>query len=726
MIASSPAHNTDLIARIQYLYDNGLFVQAYAAAAPLGPLQTWRGTSNRVLAGRLASQLSANRLADAIFLCTWRADPSAPDAVLYGAMATLSRRGPLAALDLITTRGILNVDSGVRWDATAFAGYLYGSYRDFGTADRLIALALEQSGSPWIWTQRAAIYEMEDRYEEALDAARHAFDLDPRLGSTVYSIARCLSLFERDDEAIVTLRRGLMNIESSHLAWQLADLEMESGRFEQALATLAMFDRLAIIRDKDTNAWLAGRRCDIYSRLGDDRSALEQARLANTPFYKEVAARLEQTGPNATRVMLSVGFVRQHHMTCAPATLSALSRFWGRPADHLELAEAICYDGTPHHSERRWAVDHGWYAREFTVTWDSARALLDASIPFTLTTSYPGGSHLQAVIGYDAARGVLFIRDPYERVYGEFAEARFFSSYLSTGPRGMAIVPSEERARLDAIVLADAELHDLAYEVQDALCAYDRGRAVDSYTELDQRASGHRITLSGQRSLACYDGDRSTHLDAVEQLIARFPTDVNFRLEKADLLRQLMDRQTYLTYIEAQSRGPSSHTLFKLRYAQAMLEDGRQRVNATRLLTKLSRVWKSGEALSSLADAHWHAGGHRRAVDLYRLAATLEDTHENHALAYFHASRLVREEERALAFLRNRVERLGKRSFQPTTTLFKCLTELDRTDEAMVVLHKALEERPQDGGLLLFAAHSSSDVGDHKRADEFLQSARDR
>lgn len=62
MIASTPVHNTDLIVRIQSLCDSGLFVQAYATATPLGPLQSWRGTPNRILAGRLASKLSSHRL----------------------------------------------------------------------------------------------------------------------------------------------------------------------------------------------------------------------------------------------------------------------------------------------------------------------------------------------------------------------------------------------------------------------------------------------------------------------------------------------------------------------------------------------------------------------------------------------------------------------------------------------------------------------------------------
>ena len=50
-------------------------------------------------------------------------------------------------------------------------------------------------------------------------------------------------------------------------------------------------------------------------------------------------------------VILPVGFVRQNHKTCGPATLAAIGQFWHKPAEHLEIAAEICYDGTPAASE---------------------------------------------------------------------------------------------------------------------------------------------------------------------------------------------------------------------------------------------------------------------------------------------------------------------------------------------------------------------------------------
>src|SRR4029077_4498793 len=115
--------------------------------------------------------------------------------------------------------------------------------------------------------------------------------------------------------------------------------------------------------------------------------------------------------------------------TCAPATLSALTSFWSMPAEHLEIAAAICYDGTAAASERHWAEEHGWEVREFTITWDSARALLDRGVPFTLTTIEPGYGHLQAVIGYDSRRGTLLVRDPNLRNFREYAVETFLQYY---------------------------------------------------------------------------------------------------------------------------------------------------------------------------------------------------------------------------------------------------------------------------------------------------------
>ena len=131
--------------------------------------------------------------------------------------------------------------------------------------------------------------------------------------------------------------------------------------------------------------WLAGRRCDLACLNGEHDKAIDFARQAagttertKSKFYENLGKLLTNRTEPGKRVELQVGFVRQHYRTCAPATLVAIARFWTMPAEHLEIAGEISYAGTPHHSERKWARDNGWFTKEFTVTWDSAIALIEA------------------------------------------------------------------------------------------------------------------------------------------------------------------------------------------------------------------------------------------------------------------------------------------------------------------------------------------------------------
>lgn len=715
-----------MLPKIQSLYDQGAFLQALRAGAALGPVASWRTTAARILAGRLAGQLSAHRLSDALLLRAWRADPKDPEARYFGARALFSRRGALAALEYLNGSALLETDTPRRWEATALAASLYAEFHDFDRAEHLIGLALDHEDTAWMWIERSAIYERADRYDEALDAAEQAYDRNPLLPAAVFARARLLSLREQDRDAIAIIRQTLKALESPPLVAYLANLEMEQGSYDRALECLDQFERWAVLPDKHRAGWLAGRRCDLYSLLCDRRTALVQARAAKGAFYDAVAARILTAPSEAARVLLPVGFVRQHHMTCAPATLSAISRYWNQPADHLEVAEAICYDGTPHHSERQWAVTHGWAVREFTVTWDATRALVDAGIPFTVTTPFPGGSHLQAVVGYDSVRGTLLIRDPYEPHTGEFAEATFFQVNASTGPRGMALVPLTVEGRLKAIVLPEAELYDRLHEVQQALAAHDRPRAAAHAEALSLCAPSHRLVLEAQRALASYDDDQSALVGIIEALLGRSAQNDNLRLAKISFQRHLADRDTYLQYAEAQATTRGAHALFGLRYAQALLDDGRRLQETLWRLERLARRGCSAELLSTLGDAHWYAGDYPRAVERYRLAATQDQTNEHHSAAYFRAARLVRKEEEAIAFLRTRMRRYGSRSSRPAITLYDCLEEVNRTAEATEVRTQVMAERPEDGEAFLFAVRSALDRGAVQEAKQWLQEAKGR
>ena len=139
--------------------------------------------------------------------------------------------------------------------------------------------------------------------------------------------------------------------------------------------------------------------------------AAEAGREVGGPFA-EALARLED-GAAPPRVCLNeVPHVRQHHVTCAPASLCSVAAYHGDPQDQRAIADAITYAGTPLWAQRRWAEERGYLVRELDVTLEAARALIDAGLPFVLSTFGTVDGHAQVVIGYDEARRSLLVRDP--------------------------------------------------------------------------------------------------------------------------------------------------------------------------------------------------------------------------------------------------------------------------------------------------------------------------
>ena len=716
-----------LLARIQALYDQGKLVAAHDLGKALGPLASWPGTQGQVLAGRLAGQLGAGRLSDALLLRAARADPQSLLAAYYRTFVLLQRRGTFIAWEAVRDFTVApDSNREQRADWLGLSAYIYALLRDFEVAERDYARAVELvPDRPVRWVERSTLSELQDRYDEALEAAEQAMGADPGSRRAVQQTARLLTLHERTADAIALLRGKLQDIDSPRLAFHLAQLEYDTGDYDAALASLTRGEKLAVIADKSRADWLAQRRCDAWLHLGDLDCALEQARASRSPNYKAFLERVESGRHENRRVQLPVGFVRQHHMTCAPATLTAISRYWSRPAEHLEVAEDICYDGTPHHSERRWAVEHGFLAREFRVTWEATRALIERGVPFTLTTVYASYAHLQAVIGFDALQGTLVIRDPTEPTHAEFVEKPFFEWSQGNGPRGMLLVPSEETHRVDGIVLPEAEQYDLLHAVQDALVAHRRDDALALCERLAGLAPQQRIALEARRSVANYDANDVDALAAVEALLRLFPEDIPLRLHKAGLLSVLRPHAEHLDYLQEQLDSKVSDSMFALRLAQGLMGDAREHPRALKLLRRVLRSQPhSAEAWSTAAEFHWQRGGHHWATQMYRIASTLQPTHEGSALAYFRAARKVREEERALAYLRERVTRLGKLSRAPWQTLHFGLEELERTAEGLQELAAALAAYPDDAALMLFAARQLARTGDFERASPLLERVR--
>ena len=603
--------------------------------------------------------------------------------------------------------------------------------RDFDNAEAWLARAVETApGSAWVKVCAAQVLEGEDRYEEALAEARRALACGPTIARPCRRPRHLLTLLDRDGEALELLTDANQHIESNAVTGQLYGLQLELKQYAAAAQTLDRFVELTPLAEKVLKKWLAGQRAELAYFQGDTPAAIGLARESDSEFWKTIAQRLEEPPRAGGKVIsLPVGFVRQHHVTCGPATLTAITRFWSMPADHVQVADEICYNGTPHHSERKWAQDHGWLTREFSVTEPAAVALLDRGIPFTFTTVDPANSHLQAIIGYDGRRGTLLVRDPYWRNSGEALADKLLDRYRAYGPRGMALVPLAHADKLADLDLPDAPLWDLLHELDNALVVHRREVAQQSYDKLRAAAPGHRLGAEGRRRLAAYDSNPTEHLAALDELLAHAPDDQALILERLACLRNQARRDERLEIYRKLCEKKETHPVFCQQYAQELRPDARRHDEAMRLLGRAIRRWPTEAAnYYILANFYWDQRRFAEALELYRFAASLGDKDEQLVEGYFNAANWFKQTDDALAFLRDRVARFGKKASQPARTLANVFLQLDRNAEAMEVIEQALRERPDDGQLLLFAADLwlSCSQEHMPRAAALVEQARDK
>ncbi|HMF18546.1 MAG TPA: tetratricopeptide repeat protein, partial [Gemmataceae bacterium] len=361
------------------------------------------------------------------------------------------------------------------------------------------------------------------------------------------------------------------------------------------------------------------------------------------------------------------------------------------------------------------------------VTWDSAVAVIDQGIPFTLTTPEVSSSHLQAVIGYDSIRGTLIIRDPGERHQSEFLAEGLSERYASTGPRGMALVPMKEKKKLASLNLPDSDLYDLMYQVEKALEAHDRAKAEKTCRELEAKAGKHRLAYLAWRTLAVYDSDTPRILAVTEKQLELFPDDLRWQLSKVNCLRSMARRDETLALLKKLSEQKISDPACWQQYAQELADDAREHPRALHLLRRSLRC-NPGDARTfhCLARIYWDKRQFAEAFDLYRIAACLEETDEHLARSYFQAATSLGKTEEAIEFLQQRFERFGHKSGQPARTLSWAYFQLERTREGFDVLEKALRQRPDDADLLLYAVDQRIQYGSFVEARRLLIEARGR
>jgi tetratricopeptide (TPR) repeat protein len=720
----------DFIKQVLGIYEQGLTVDALRQAEAFAPLKDWGGASQCVLAARIAANAGAPRLATRLSVRARRADKTHPASQLQFGFQLNEHRGPLAAWRAMRVwKTSPHATAEEQAELLAAQARVTMDLRDFTTAEKLLgraeALCPDRA---WIRLQRAHLLEMQDRVEEALEISRVATALHPfpfyRPG--VQTTAHLLQLLDRDEAAVDLLQKAGAAIQNGPVAAQLYGILSENGRWPEAENALARYVELSPLLEPRLRKWVAAQRSRVAYHLGRRTEAISLAREVDDKFHKHFAETLESATNGSERVQLDVSFVRQHFKTCAPATLAALGRYWRLPAEHLKLAEAMCYDGTPQWQQRGWAEQNGWFVREFRVTHESVLSLVTRGIPFAVSTVAATSAHLQAVVGFDRVRGTILLRDPGQPYIVEAVADAFFKHHRSFGPHGTVYLPVAERAKMDGLELPDSSVYDDYHRFNLNLRKHNREDAAKILEAMPSAHGEHALVWEARLDLAGYDANVSEQLRCLDKLLELFPRSPARLLRRLACLRTA-SRQERIEFLEAACGAPETHPALFTELARALGDDARRATDAARWLKRALRFSPlDSNAITVQADLLWADGGFEEATELYRFAANLEGYREHLYQSWFYACRRTRRTDEAISLLEDRFKRFGARSEQPGITLAWAWRELNQPQRAREIYAEAGRLKPDNGYLLLNAASLEARLRNPAETEKFLQAAKDK
>lgn len=721
-------------AELEALLKAGMMLSAWKRGNEIGPLEQWPSGKPRHLASWIAGGVGNERLASTLDCLNWRSDRANPDYYFQALFPRLRRMPPVQLLPEVKQRiadCTGRMDDKVHSDLLAFEAWSYATLRDFDAANSTIAKAISiKADHSWIHVQHSSILEMQDRYGEALEVARNALAIRPHYRAAVIQVVDCLVHLGRDEEAIDLLHQSHEKTEQGSFVLRLQALYSEREDHQKAIWCLDEAERLMPMMTESSRKWMAGRRADFLYMAGDLDGCLEWSDRKGEGFQKSVAENLRRPGARERRrVRLDVPFVRQHNMTCAPATIAAIAKFWGRDHDHLEITDSICYNGTPWHKERLWAENHDFVAREFRFSREALITLIDRGVPFTLTTSAVTNAHLQACIGYDDRLRVALLRDPTHRHFGEILIDGLVADHPIQGPRCMLMIPTSEAYRLEGVILPDEALYDARHALACALESHDRWKAEEAVSTMRAISPDHAITIQSAGELAGYLGHRSRQLAMIDRLCEAFPEHAPIQLERLHALQRLGDWAGANSLLERMTSQRNCDPAFVSEFGELLLQDARNLASSGKLLRRAANLRRSdGQPLESLARWHDKSGQMDEASRLRRYAATLSSTWEPYARSYFDSCRITGRTEDGLTFLRRRIETLGRMRSDPWLTLARALDSLQRSPEAGSVLEQAISKFPDDGELRVQAGRMMMAWGEGQRATglRWIEDARGR
>jgi hypothetical protein len=145
-------------------------------------------------------------------------------------------------------------------------------------------------------------------------------------------------------------------------------------------------------------------------------------------------------------------------------------------------------------------------------------------------------AHLQACIGYDARSGVILLRDPTERHYGEMFLDGLLETHPLDGPRAMLMVPADQADLMAGLELPDEAAYDAYHRLRLALDSHERAAILAASAELTALAPEGMLARVGEADVAAWKRDWVAQLAALDLMLERAPEHQQTQLRKAGVV----------------------------------------------------------------------------------------------------------------------------------------------------------------------------------------------
>ncbi len=665
-------------------------------------MRSWEDAPSRLIGGRLAIQIGAPRLGRRLHLLAFRGAPAYPEAIYYHARYRLDRFGPFSCWQFLRRHpDWSDAPPELHADWLSLNGFVAARLRDFDRAERWLNRAESVAPMrPWPLIERASAYEMADRLDDALGAARRSRELQPWSRPGVQATAHLLVRLNRERDALEFLTEAAEHLESGLVVSQLAALQNELGLHREALRGFDRYVELSPMMEPEVASWLAARRADTFYRLGEPARATELARQADDPVYAQFAERLEQaTSSDAPFAAARKVLTLDRGAGPMPGGVADwFARYWNIPLAGFSQDSPPPPDGLPDAAFRSRAEEAGWAVREFTLTGPAAASLIDRGVPFVVTLVEAGFSQPRIVVGADAIKNTLFLAEPLDSRPTEIPLASIVDRFRSSGPRCLALVPPGEKTRLELGAspgeqFPESELYDLLFAVQKRLPNHDRPRAAAELMEFQSRFPEHRLTRIAALALARYDGHPILMLDVLKELLADYPGDSTLLMAKATVLRDLNRNGERIELLESAGSRTDAEPLLMQSLAQVWLLHPDRQSEADRLLRRSLRlrpVAPSGYFL--LATQWWNELRFDDATEVYRFAYTLDDREDQFADAYFRAALATDQVPEAVRLFQQRAGRASVPTPTATRALYHALMNRDEPEQAFAALDQSIRK----------------------------------